>query len=59
MVTTKKVMKTYKYIWYNDKSFNYQINDRVYHGLLNYNNKRIGYNYKNKRKGFRLEEIKK
>jgi hypothetical protein len=58
LVTTKKVMKTYKHIWDKHKTFIYQINNQIYHGLFNYNNKRIGYNYKNKRKGFRLEYIK-
>lgn len=53
MVTTKKVMKTYKDIWDQGKRFNYETN-YVFHGLLNYYNNRIGYNYKDKYKGFWL-----
>lgn len=49
-------MKTYKYIWINSKSFNYEFNNFLFHGLWNDGNESIGYWYQHKWKGFWLEK---
>lgn len=51
-------MKTYKNNWKSNISFNYEINENIFHGFRNHRNILVGYNYKGKCKGLWLQNWK-